>query len=915
SVVKSSSLLIKNGTVVNAHQEFKGDVFINDGKIVAVGPECYNPELMKNMDTNTRVIDATGKYVIPGGIDPHVHLEMPFMGTVSVDGYLEGTRAALAGGTTCLVDFIIPKKGQPLGEAYDAWMRRADGNTCCDYSFHCAITYWDENIPHGMEDLIKRGVSSFKIFLAYKGSLQVNDEETINILKSAKSVGGITMAHCENADLIVHGQQRLVDAGVLGPEGHYYSRPDECEAEATHRMITMAQSVNTPLYVVHVMSQLAADEVSRGRRKGHVVFGETLASTLGVDGTQCSHPDWRHAAGYVMSPPLNPDPTTKEKLMKAICAGDIQIVSSDNCTFRTDQKLMGKDSFVKIPNGVNGIEDRLAVVWTKGVQQGLLTPSDFVRVTSTAAAQVFNMYPRKGVIQPGSDADVVIWDGDRSRTVSRQTHHHGVDFNIFEGMTLQGVAETTISNGVVKWEFDTYTNEDIEKHRGSGNLIKRDPFGFCFSRIPYLDAARDPKKVFVDRNSGSVNSSTAPTLTSISPLPSPEKAASENILRSVEPFKSIEDALSHYVHDLKVREEMIRILYGSSINGMKPQPSGQSADAKANDIANSTGFRLGGVYQLLSTIEEEIRPKRIVRIAALQNSIVSPTDAPIETQKRAIMDKIEAMLTAAAFKGANVACLQECWTSPFFMCTRERYPWVEFAEDPEIGESTMMIKELAKKYNMVILSPILEKDKAQGVLHNSCVFVDNHGKYLGLQRKNHIPRVGDFNESSYYMEGDTGHAVFETEFGKIAANICYGRHHPLNWYAYGLNGAEIVFNPSATIGALSEPLWGIEARTAAVANSYFTVAINRVGTETFPRAFTSGDGLPAHRDFGHFYGSSYITAPTGQRTPGLSRTENGVLLCDVDLNLCDQTKQKWQLALTARLPMYADFFQKFCAKK
>lgn len=217
--------------MVNAHQEFKGDVFINDGKIVAVGPECYNPELMKNMDTNTRVIDATGKYVIPGGIDPHVHLEMPFMGTVSVDGYLEGTRAALAGGTTCLVDFIIPKKGQPLGEAYDAWMRRADGNTCCDYSFHCAITYWDENIPHGMEDLIKRGVSSFKIFLAYKGSLQVNDEETINILKSAKSVGGITMAHCENADLIVHGQQRLVDAGVLGPEGHYYSRPDECEAE------------------------------------------------------------------------------------------------------------------------------------------------------------------------------------------------------------------------------------------------------------------------------------------------------------------------------------------------------------------------------------------------------------------------------------------------------------------------------------------------------------------------------------------------------------------------------------------------------------------------------------------------------------------------------------------------------------
>jgi len=244
---------------------------------------------------------------------------------------------------------------------------------------------------------------------------------------------------------------------------------------------------------------------------------------------------------------------------------------------------------------------------------------------------------------------------------------------------------------------------------------------------------------------------------------------------------------------------------------------------------------------------------------------------------------------------------------PFAFCTREKHPWTQFAEPAETGVTTAFLSEIAAKYRMVIVSPILERDENHGdILWNTAVIIDHNGKFLGKTRKNHIPRVGDFNESTYYIEGNTGHRVFSTIYGKIAVNICYGRHHPQNWMMYGVNGAEIVFNPSATVGALSEPMWGIEARNAAIANSYFTCAINRVGTETFPREFTSADGKPAHKDFGHFYGSSYVAAPDGSRTPGLSRTKDGLLLAQVDLNLCRQVKDKWGLRMTQRLDLYAE---------
>jgi len=306
------------------------------------------------------------------------------------------------------------------------------------------------------------------------------------------------------------------------------------------------------------------------------------------------------------------------------------------------------------------------------------------------------------------------------------------------------------------------------------------------------------------------------------------------------------------------------------------------------------------------TAAAESRDPRIVRFGVTQNAIIEPTDAPINDQYMAIQDRHQQFIEAAAAAGTNVLCFQEAWTMPFAFCTREKLPWTDFAECAETGRSTVWLQKMAKKHNMVIVSPILERDEAHGgTIWNTAVVISNKGNVMGKHRKNHIPRVGDFNESTYYMEGDTGWPVFDTAFGKVAINICYGRHHPLNWMGFGLNGAEIVFNPSATVGALSEPMWPIEARNAAIANSYFVAGNNRIGTESFPHEFTSGNKKPARRDFGHFYGSSYIAAPDASRCMGLSRVRDGVVIAEADLNLCQQVKDLWCLRMTARYPDYA----------
>ncbi|XP_059446300.1 beta-ureidopropionase-like isoform X1 [Corylus avellana] len=312
--------------------------------------------------------------------------------------------------------------------------------------------------------------------------------------------------------------------------------------------------------------------------------------------------------------------------------------------------------------------------------------------------------------------------------------------------------------------------------------------------------------------------------------------------------------------------------------------------------------------------KELLRAPRVVRVGLIQNSISLPTTAPFLDQKRAIFQKLKPIIEVAGSSGVNIVCLQEAWMMPFAFCTREKR-WCEFAE-PVDGESTRFLQDLALKFNMVIISSILERDVNHGeTLWNTAVIIGNHGNIIGKHRKlfwqNHIPRVGDFNESTYYMEGNTGHPVFETAYGKIGVNICYGRHHPLNWLAFGLNGAEIVFNPSATVGELSEPMWPIEARNAAIANSYFVGSINRVGTEIFPNPFTSGDGKPQHADFGHFYGSSHFSAPDASCTPSLSRNRDGLLISDMDLNLCRQLKDKWGFRMTARYEVYAELLANY----
>jgi beta-ureidopropionase len=345
-----------------------------------------------------------------------------------------------------------------------------------------------------------------------------------------------------------------------------------------------------------------------------------------------------------------------------------------------------------------------------------------------------------------------------------------------------------------------------------------------------------------------------------------------------------------------------KILYGNVY-----PPATLDIPSSALELAKNANFEIKS--EKFVAAAEQLRAPRIVRVGLFQNALPLKTTASVVEQRQALHNLAEKAITAAAASKVNVFCFQETWTMPFAFCTRERLPWVEFAESAEDGPTTRFLQQLARQHNMVIISPILERDTAD-VFWNTAVIIGTNGEFLGKSRKNHIPRVGDFNESTYYMESTLGHPVFETPYGRIAVNICYGRHHPLNWTMFGLNNAEIVFNPSATVGALSEPLWGIEARNAAIANSYFACAINRVGTESFPNEFTSGDGKPAHNEFGHFYGSSYVAAPDGSRSVGLSRVRDGLLVAELDLNLCRQVKDKWGFRMTQRLPMYAELFAK-----
>ncbi|XP_035904298.1 dihydropyrimidinase isoform X3 [Anopheles stephensi] len=458
-------LYIKRGHVVNHDGMQQADVYIEDGTVryVGSGADFVVPG-------GCRTIDAAGKLVMPGGIDPHTHFQLEFGGTVSVDDFYKGTKAAVAGGTTTILDFVLPKKGESLLEAYDTWRARADPKVVCDYGLHVGITWWSKSVRDEMKILCQeRGVNSFKCFMAYKGLYQLNDSELYEVFETCKELGAVAMVHAENGDIIAKNVTKLLSEGVTGPEGHELSRTEEVEAEATNRACVIAHQAQCPLYVVHVMSKSAGIEVARARRRYNAVgiFGETLAAALGTDGTHYHDKCWHHAAAHILSPPLRPDPTTPEFMMKLLAQDDLQTTGSDNCTFNRNQKELGLKDFSKIPNGVNGVEDRMSVVWEKGVQSGLIDPQRFVAITSTNAAKIFNLYPRKGRIAHGSDADLIIWDPKAVRTISASTHHQACDFNIFEGMKCHGVPEFVIVRGRVCVEYDL-----IRVAEGQGSFLE-----------------------------------------------------------------------------------------------------------------------------------------------------------------------------------------------------------------------------------------------------------------------------------------------------------------------------------------------------------------------------------------------------------------------------------------------------------
>lgn len=455
--------LIRGGTVVNADRAFRADVLCEGDKIVAVGPGIAAP-------AGAEIVDAGGQYVMPGGIDPHTHMNLPFMGTVTQDDFFTGTAAGLAGGNTTIIDFVIPNPQQPLLEAYHQWRGWAE-KAAGDYTFHVAITWWSEQVHEDMGTLVRHhGVNSFKHFMAYKNAIMADDETLVKSFRRALELGAIPTVHAENGELVYQLQQDLLRQGITGPRAHPLSRPPAVEAEAANRAIAIANVLKTPLYIVHVSCKESLDAITRARAAGQRVYGEALAGHLIVDDSVYDHPDFDFAAGHVMSPPFRSREHQKA-LWQGLQGGNLHTTATDHCTFCAEQKAAGRNDFTKIPNGCGGVEDRMAVIWDEGVNSGKLTPSEFVRVTSANAAQIFNIYPRKGLIAPGSDADIVVWDPEGSRTISAKTQFAKGGFNVFEGRTVRGIPSSTVAAGKV-----VFHRGELRAVEGAGRHIDRPAF-------------------------------------------------------------------------------------------------------------------------------------------------------------------------------------------------------------------------------------------------------------------------------------------------------------------------------------------------------------------------------------------------------------------------------------------------------
>lgn len=424
------SILIKNGEIITGDSRYVADIWCEGETITRIAPDIEPPP-------GCEVIDAAGKYVFPGFIDPHTHIYLPFMGTYAKDDYESGTKAALIGGTTTIFEMCCPPRTMEALEGFETWKARAVGKAACDYSFHMGVTKFDANTPGQLRQIVEAGIRSFKIFLAYKGAFGIDDSELYQTLKLARELGVVTTAHCENETLVAERQRELLAAGITGPEGHYLSRPPAVEAAGVYHLMTFAEMTGASVYIVHLSCREALEEALRARLRGVDVRIETLIQYLLLDKTHAELPDFE-GAKFVMSPPLR-DKANQSVLWHALQQGVINTVGTDHAPFDfATQKPMGREDFTKIPNGIPSLEERINLLYTYGVKTGRIDLQTLVNIASTNAAKIFGLFPRKGTIQPGSDADLVIFDPAYRGEISARHQTMNVDYSAFEGWKIEG---------------------------------------------------------------------------------------------------------------------------------------------------------------------------------------------------------------------------------------------------------------------------------------------------------------------------------------------------------------------------------------------------------------------------------------------------------------------------------------------
>ena len=457
-------LLIRNGTIVTADSRLRADIYVEDETITRIGLGLEAPP-------GSEIVDAQGKYVFPGFIDPHVHIYLPFMGTFAKDTHETASIAALAGGTTTFIEMCCPNRNDDALEGYSLWKSKAEQGSACDYTFHMSVTKFGAETESQLREIVRDGIASFKVFLAYKNFFGVEDGELYDTLTLARKLGVITTAHCENAELVARLQAMLMAEGKTGPEWHEPSRPESVEAEGTGRFATFLAATGAAGYVVHLSCRAALERAMAAKSAGTRLFVETVIPHFMLDKTYAERPGVE-GMKHVMSPPLR-DRSNQKHLWDALSQGYIDTVATDHCPFDTSQKLMGKDAFTMIPNGIPAIEDRVNLLYTYGVKRRGLDLHRFVDAASTRAAKLFGLFPRKGSIAVGSDADVVVFDPEYRGVISARTQHVNNDYNGFEGMEIEGRPEVVTVRGKVQVRGGEFVGE-----RGRGRLLRREPAWF-----------------------------------------------------------------------------------------------------------------------------------------------------------------------------------------------------------------------------------------------------------------------------------------------------------------------------------------------------------------------------------------------------------------------------------------------------